>query len=456
MKNTEAPKAPDPTATAAAQTASNEQTAAYQQGLNLINQKTPLGSLTYTMTSPATTSQTITGYDSKGKPIYGSTSTPAQYSATTNLTPEGQKSFDLQQQVANSLDNLALNSTKQVQSAEAQPLSYSGLPTPTGINLSSSPSLKPLDLSGLPSAPTSLDTSNLNAPTGLDLSNVAAGPTGLDTSKINAIPTADTADTAAARDALYNQATSRLDPQFDLEQKQLETQLINKGITQGSAAWNNALDQFGRTKNDAYTSAENNAVSGAADYENTLFGMSNTAYNDSLNQQQQALADALNIRQEGVNEAQTGFTDSNTAYQDKFAQAQQQFADEQAARSQGVSEKLSATDVANAERAQTLQEQQAANSAALANRQQGVSEADYLRELPINETSALLNGGQVSMPSFTNTPQTSVANTNTAGIIQNSFEDQYQNYETQMSQQNAILGSIFGTAGSAISAWIKG
>lgn len=48
---------------------------------------------------------------------------------------------------------------------------------------------------------------------------------------------------------------ARLQPQFDRDQNSLNTRLANQGITQGSEAWNNAQDQFGRTKNDAYSQA---------------------------------------------------------------------------------------------------------------------------------------------------------------------------------------------------------
>jgi len=47
----------------------------------------------------------------------------------------------------------------------------------------------------------------------------------------------------------------RLAPQFDRDQASLENKLANQGITQGSEAWKNAQDDFGRTKNDAYSQA---------------------------------------------------------------------------------------------------------------------------------------------------------------------------------------------------------
>lgn len=291
MKSAKAPTPPDPVTTAAAQTKSNQDTAQYQQGLNLIDQVTPLGSLTYTQTDPGDTS----------------TNTPPHYVQTTALSQSGQESFDLQQQVSKALNNLALSGTSQVADAFNKPIDYSNLPA-------------------IPNDP------NGNA----------------------------------ARDALYAQATSRLDPQFETGQKELETQLNNKGIKQGSDAWNSALDQFGRNKNDAYGSAERSSVAGGASYA------------------QQLLSNALSARQ------------------------------------------------------------------------QGISEADYERELPINEVSTLLNGGQVSQPTFGNTVQTGVNATNTAQITQNSFADAFQNYNAAMTANSAAIGAIAGVAGSALGGWATG
>lgn len=288
MKSTPAaPTPPDPVATAAAQTLSNQQTAQYQQGLNLIDQNTPLGSLTYSEISP------------------GGDGTPPHYSANTTLTPEAQNSLNLQQQTANALDNLALSGTAQVGKAFGTPLDYSNLPTPT----------------------------------------------------------ADTADLNKDVQSLYAQQTLQLDPQFDTQQKQLETQLVNKGIPQGSDAWNKALQQFNLSKSTAYNQAWNSAQTGGQQFEANQFNMD------------------------------------------------------------------------------------------LAARQQGVSEADYLNTLPINEVSALMSGGQVSMPGFSSTPQTSVANTNTAGITQNTFQDQESNYQSALQANSSGIGAVFGAAGSILGGW---
>lgn len=378
MKGGSAPTPPDPVATAAAQTKSNQDTAQYQQAMNLINQVTPNGSLTYAQT----------GIGPGGAPMW---------TATTSLTPEGQKSFDLQQQVGAALNNLALSGTQQVKDAMNKPLDYNNLPSLSGLDLSKLTNVSALDLSSLPK-----------------------GPNGLDLSGLPDAPKADEAARQAASDALYKQATSRLDPQFDQQQKQLETQLVNSGVARGSDAWNNAMSQFGRQKTDAYDTAQRSAIAGATDYELGQFNMANTAYGTGLNT------------------------------------AQAKFSADQSVRQNAVAEALDKLNADSQLRSQQLGEQQAVSTNNLQNRQQGITESNYLRELPINEISALMNGGQVQQPQFTNTPQTQVTPTNTAQIAQNSFQDQMQVYQQKQQANQALLGGIFGLGSAALGGWATG
>lgn len=83
------PKAPDPDKTAAAQAGMNRDTAITQSQLNMVDQQSPYGSLTYNQTG------TNRFQDSKGRWI----ETP-KYTATTTLSPEQQKILD-QTQAAN-------------------------------------------------------------------------------------------------------------------------------------------------------------------------------------------------------------------------------------------------------------------------------------------------------------------------------------------------------------------
>lgn len=78
-------------------------------------------------------------------------------------------------------------------------------------------------------------------------------------------------------DALYGQAKSRLDPQWETNQRRFDQSLADKGIPLGSAAYDRAAQNFNLGRNDAYTSAQNSATeAGVRDasqlYADTLAG----------------------------------------------------------------------------------------------------------------------------------------------------------------------------------------
>jgi hypothetical protein len=100
MGKPKAPDAPDPQATAAAQTSSNIATANNNAQLNRIDQFTPYGSSTYS----------INGTNADGTP---------KYSQTVSLSPQEQQLFDKYTQGQNVLGDTALNSLGQVQSTYA-------------------------------------------------------------------------------------------------------------------------------------------------------------------------------------------------------------------------------------------------------------------------------------------------------------------------------------------------
>jgi hypothetical protein len=69
---------------------------------------------------------------------------------------------------------------------------------------------------------------------------------------------------SAARDqaiqGAYSQAKSRLDPRFEQEGNQLASQLAAQGLDPNSQAYRTAMENYGRSKNDAYSSAMNGAI----------------------------------------------------------------------------------------------------------------------------------------------------------------------------------------------------
>ncbi len=81
------------------------------------------------------------------------------------------------------------------------------------------------------------------------------------------------------------------------------------------------------------------------------------------------------------------------------------------------------------------------------NAQQQFQNEMQLYNQPFNEISALNGNTQISQPSVGQTaqvPQTGVAGTDIAGLIQ-------QNYQSQLQASNAAMGGLFGLGGSAIS-----
>lgn len=90
------------------------------------------------------------------------------------------------------------------------------------------------------------------------------------------------------RNSLYAQRTQYLDPQFQQGQQQLESQLVNQGIPRGSQAWNTAMQNFGLQKQQAYSDAANNAISGgtAAQAQLAQTGLANQGQQAQLYTQQ--------------------------------------------------------------------------------------------------------------------------------------------------------------------------
>ncbi|GMM93122.1 hypothetical protein [Qipengyuania sp. MTN3-11] len=87
------------------------------------------------------------------------------------------------------------------------------------------------------------------------------------------------------------------------------------------------------------------------------------------------------------------------------------------------------------------------NMLALQGRSQAFSENLATRNQPLNELSALLSGSQVSNPAQMSSaaPQVGVGGVDYAGMVQD-------NYQAKLQRQNALMGGLFGLAGTGIRA----
>lgn len=309
----------------------NKKAAAFQANLNAVNQVTPYGTSKYKF--------------NKKKGTF-----------TQRIKPTATQKGLIGQEEALAGSGLALqqNQTQQIANMTAQPFSLSGLPSVDNV-----------DFSGAPAMPT------------------------FDTSGVSAMPVADDATRQRTEDALYQRATSRLDPEWNQRQTQLETQLVNAGHARGSAGWTQAMDDFNRQRTDAYDTARSGAIGAGGEEQSRLFGL------------------GMQGRQQGFNEATTAFGLG------------------MAGRQQGVSEELSQFGADQSLRNQTMAE-------LLAERNQ-----------PFNELGAIRGTGGSTMPQYNAPPQTGVAATDYASLAAAQAQQ-------EQSKNQGFMGSLFGLAGKAM------
>jgi hypothetical protein len=107
-------------------------------------------------------------------------------------------------------------------------------------------------------------------------------------------------------------------------------------------------------------------------------------------------------------------------------------------------------------RADSQGQNDAYNQLLLGGRAQAATELQAERNQPINEITALMSGGQVNQPTFGSTPQTSVANTDVAGITQAGYENSLIPWKQKNAENAAMMGGLFSLGGAALGGWGSG
>ncbi|MCZ7488542.1 tail fiber domain-containing protein [Rhizobium rhizogenes] len=70
----------------------------------------------------------------------------------------------------------------------------------------------------------------------------------------------------------------------------------------------------------------------------------------------------------------------------------------------------------------------------------------------INQISALMSGGQVTMPQFGGTNQPTLPTVDYAGLVDQNYKNQLGQYQSQMAQRQSIMGGLFGLGAAGIMA----
>lgn len=490
MKTPKAPPPPDPVATAAAQSGANRDTAVTQGILNMTNQVGPDGSLTYDRIGEETLTDSLTG----------KTYTVPRYQATTTLSESGQALKGINDQTERNIATIGRDQSARIGSLLGTPLSFDRI--------------NPAMSAGSVRTGTYGDIGNearevyrgqyqgagdlaerVRTGTYRDAGGIAEdvhkgqyrGANGIGEEVYKGqYKDTGTIDYSADRQRVEDALMARINPQLERDRAALETKLANQGIMVGSQAWNDAIDSANR----ASTDARNSAIANAGTEQSRLFGMTRDAINIANENERAKVAESQGLydrRMEGIgldnaNEARRvaegqalfdrrmgamGFDNANEArrvaeseglYNRRMEGIALNNQNEQlrASESQSAFDRvMAALGFNNANEQQRVAESQGLFDRSLQMRNQGINEATTLRNQPLNEIAALLSGSQVAQPNFINTPQTQVAGTDYQGAVYNSYNAQMQAHQQKVASQNAMMGGLFGLAGTLGGSWLR-
>ena len=420
-RQNDAPATYNPAQVAAAQGGINRETAIAQTQLNQLDEFTPYGSSTYaTIGDP--TPQGI-----------------QRYSRTFKLDPAQQAILDQQNQVNLELNRVAGQQVGRVGETLATPFTYEGMPAggdaaQVGQTVSNLTAMtqNPYDLqAGKSFAPTAQGIgAAADAGTQAAITAAESFSTPFDYSSAPAAPQADAAARQQVIDSLYGQAQSRLDPRFESEQRAMENQLANSGIPRGSEAFSSAMRDFNMGKTDAYQTALDSAIQAGGAEQSRLFGIGTQARQNAIAEQNylRALPAAEQAQLMGM-------------YGQEQALRQGQFDAMGAVRDREIDEQLRQRQIPMQEMQNLAQAQTGLFGLSDQQRQRVVQEQAYLRNLPLNETAALMSGTQIQTPTFGAAPQSAIAAPDYAGLTASDYANRVSAYNTQLGLQGAKYGA---------------
>lgn len=478
------PESPDPRVVAAAQTGSNIGTAIANQWMGNANEYTPYGNVTYNPTGHQTVN-----VDGKDYQV-------PQFERVQTLDPAEQGLLDQQRLLGHGLNTMAIGQVGRLDNLLSSPITagdnwparvnqvptmpeFTGGvegPTMDGVNLPM------LGRGGPIQGSVEMGQARRNFGDAGDIRS-GFGQTANDIQG-SIGPTNYSQDRRRVEEALY----SRLNPQLERDKASLETTLVNQGYTRGSEAFNNAMDEHTRQANDMRMQTvlaggqEQSRLAGLA-LQSGMFAnqaqaqdfaqkatrgeFANQAqaqlYNQMLGRGQ--FANAAIDQRNAANLAQGQF--ANAAQSQQFTQdAQRTGLNQEGILSQAgfnnqANQQMWNNDWQRMEYENQMRQLGFGNQAQMiqmqnAMREQAMQEDLALRNQPINEITALMSGGQVNVPQFTQYQAPQVGQTPVGQYMYNSAQMDQNNWAQQMQARSASLGGLFdlgGTLGAAAIRW---
>ena len=257
--------------------------------------------------------------------------------------------------------------------------------------------------------------------------------------------------------ATYGQATQMLDPQWQQAQEQQQAQLVAQGLSPNSAAFQNSMQLFNNSKNNAYNSAIYSAINAGDTEQNNLYGQNLASANYALGAQNQNYNQLMG--QAGLYNSASGQQFTQGLEQGQFANAsqlqgnqenQQAAAFNNTAQGQANGQNAAAAGFANTAQSQAFQQQlanaQLGNTAA----QQTFQNQAYAQQQPINEATALMAGSQVAMPPSGPAQNTEVKAPDVTNAYQLQQNGQQFAYNANQKNSQSGLSGLFSLGNAAL------
>lgn len=301
------------------------------------------------------------------------------WTQTTTLSPEAQASYDSQARIKSGLSGTAEDMIGGIGDTYSKPMDWDSL-----------------SAAGTPAT----------APGGYD--EYGAGPKfdRLSNAGLGDMPGADDATRQRVEDAYYSRAKSRLDPQWEQEQTNRLDRLYAMGGRETDPGFEMSMGNFARDKNDAYTSAQNEAIIGGGAEQSRLFDL------------------GMQRRKQGWQETGDINTQNNAASQQEWGNANLR------------------SDQANTLTDKDYANRRTASADLTAERQRQAEEMMMQRSQPLNELTALLNGREVGMPGFSGTPN-ATAGAADSGDYYGAFTDsQARKAAEEQASKNRAAGLV--------------
>lgn len=96
------------------------------------------------------------------------------------------------------------------------------------------------------------------------------------------------------------------------------------------------------------------------------------------------------------------------------------------------------------------------NNLLLTGRQQAIQEALTERNQPINEISALMGAGQVTLPQFSSVPQVNVQGVDVAGIQNQAYQNRLAATQLNNQRNTGLMSGLFNLGSAALGGWAGG